>query len=369
MLKRRCIASAIILLLTVAAHAADSPVEMLRDLFRSPVTEWKQILSQSKPLLTEQFFTNVEKRVRWGIENNHIDDAMRFAMVGDFAAEIKARPAPYRVDLAQLFFDAQNYTMAGQMVDNVLITSPETESGRKAKHIKARMAEMKQDYFNAHNLYEELARVGYEEGEMWYKAGSLSMWLEQETRAKEELNRAVKAGHVQARIELEKLVAREKGDWNQLIPPTPNSQETSAHLDQTPTNPASDKDKKLVDAAAAVDNGDLAQAKTIYQGLYREFPQDPEITRSLSALLYRMGSLEEARAFLDTALGTFPQSVDLLRFRANTEERMYDRSREVGHLEKALADYNTAIKLAPNHQFLVIEYQRAQAKHALVSGR
>lgn len=374
MLKRRIVQSLALLLLTMAAaQAASTPVEMLRDLFRSPVTEWKQILRESKPLLNEQFFTNVEKRVRWGIENNHIDDAMRFAMVGDFAAEIKGRPAPYRIDLAQLFLDAQNMVMAGQMVDNILITSPDTESGKKAKYLKARMLEINNDFFSSHELYVELAKEGYEEGDMWYKAGQISMFLEQENRAVEEWNRAVKAGHVQARVDLEKYNASVRGDWAETIAPIENSAETDMALNAGPKPAVSangvDKDKRLVDAAAAIDNGQLTKGKSILQELYKEFPRDNEITRKLSAILYRLGELEEARAFLNAALAASPGDVELLRFRANTAERMYDRSREIQYLEAALLDYGQAVKLAPNHAFLTMEYQRAQDKHELVGGR
>ena len=38
-------------------------------------------------------------------------------------------------------------------------------------------------------------------------------------------------------------------------------------------------------------------------------------------------------------------------------------------LEAALVDYGAALKLAPNHQFLIVEYQRAQDKQKVVGGR
>lgn len=374
MLKRRWLAGALLLVLTaMSAQAATTPVEMLRDIFRSPVTEWKKILGESKPLLTEQFFTNVEKRVRWGIENNHIDDAMRFAMVGDFAAEIKGRAAPYRIDLAQVFYDAQNYPMTGQMVDNIIITSPDTLPAKKAKYLKAAMAEMRKDFFAAHQLYVELAEAGYEEGNMWFKAGLVSQWLQQEKRMQEEWEMAMRAGNPDARVELEKYKRRIDGDWNEVLPPIDNSEGTNVALKANP-NPSStpakpDKDARLVDVAVAIENGTLETAKDSLQELYREFPDDQEVIRQLSALLYRMGDLEEAKAFLDAQIASSPQSVDLIRFRANTFERMYDRSRETKYLESALADYKKAASMAPNHAFLPMELERAQKKGELVSGR
>ena len=96
---------------------------MLMEMFRTPITEWRQQLKDNSRLLDEDFFTNVGKRIRWGIENNHVDDAFRFAIAGDFACEAVSRPANYRIDLAELFYKAENTTMTGQIIDNIIITS------------------------------------------------------------------------------------------------------------------------------------------------------------------------------------------------------------------------------------------------------
>lgn len=357
-LRRLALNSVLILFLAVGAQAASSPVELLRDMFRRPVTEWKEVLSTSKPLLDEQFFLNVEKRIRWGIENNHIDDAFRFAMVGDFGAEIKGKPANFRIDLADLFFQAENITMAGQIVDNILVTSPTGLPAKRATFLRARMLEMQKDLFRAHQLYTELAGQGYEAGEAWFKAGQISMMIQEEKRAALEWEKAVKAGHVQAGVELQRYRQAVDGDWTEIIPPVAN--DPSRVVEKPPTVPQNED--FLVSAETALEAGDLELAKSKLQSAYQAAPQNPDVVRRMAALLYRMGSLEEAKAFLDSALARSPQDVELLRIRANTEERLYDRSRQDQYLAQALTDYSQAMKLAPNHQFLPLEYERAQAK-------
>ena len=78
------------------------PVKMLRELFRSPVTEWERILTKNRSILNESFFENIAKRIRWGVGNGHIDDAHRFALVGDMAARVAGSKAVFRSDLWEL---------------------------------------------------------------------------------------------------------------------------------------------------------------------------------------------------------------------------------------------------------------------------
>jgi len=70
----------------------------------------------------------------------------------------------------------------------------------------------------------------------------------------------------------------------------------------------------------------------------------------------------EAKAFLDSVLARTPQDVVLIRIRANTAERLFDRGEGANFLDAAIADYQQAMKLDPNHALLEVEYQRALAK-------
>jgi tetratricopeptide (TPR) repeat protein len=358
---RRILNSVVLLLLLGStASAATSTVEMLRDMFRRPVTEWREVMKASRPLLTQDFFTNVEKRVRWGIENNHIDDAFRFAMVGDFGAEVKGQPANYRIDLADLFYKAGNQMMAGQIVDNILVTSPGTPAAKRASFLRAQLLEMRKELFAAHEAYLELAKSGHEPGLCWYKAGLISMAIQEETRGLEELKRAKDAGNVQAGVDYERYKAALSGDFT-AIEPLENRQGIDTTTGVAPIS-SPDKTALLTSAQEAMDAGELEKARKNYQDLLNIDNKDPQITRGMAALLYRLGALEEALAFTDAALGRVPGDAELLRIRGNAAERTFDRTKDKSYLVRALQDYQEASKIAPNHQFLVLEYKRAQAK-------
>lgn len=363
MFMRRAIISAVLLVAVITtAQAATSPVEMLRDMFRTPPTEWRDILRSSKPILDPEFFKNVEKRVRWGLENNHIDDAFRFAMVGDFASEVKNQPANFRIDMAEMFFKAGNQTMTGQIVENIIVTSPNTEPAVKAKYLKAQLLELQKDMFAAHGLYVDLAKKGYEPSQTWYKAALVSMYIQEEKRALDEFKLAEKSGNLQAGIERQKLENILTGtDFNKdIIAPIPNSSTTDTTGVESVAK--ADKTKMLSSAQAALDAGRLEDAKAEYLAAYRAFPADIEVARARAAVLYRLGELEEARAFLDASLARYSEDVELLRYRANVLERMYDREQNPQMLELALEDYKLARKLSPNHRFVPMELQRASAK-------
>lgn len=69
-----------------------TPVQMLRHLFESPVTSWPTILKRHEYLLNEQFFENVDKRILWGMENEHYDDAARFSLLRRYARQTVGLP-------------------------------------------------------------------------------------------------------------------------------------------------------------------------------------------------------------------------------------------------------------------------------------
>lgn len=361
-IRRMLFCTAITLLLGLTAQAATTPVEMLREMFRKPVTEWREILRDSRPLLTDDFFANVEKRIRWGIENNHIDDAFRFAMVGDFGAEVKNKPANFRIDLAELFYKAENTTMSGQIVDNILVTSPNTPAAKRALFLKAQLLEMQKDLFHAHETYQESANKGYEVAECYYKMGLIDMLIEQESRGLQELKKAKEMGHIQAGIEYERYRNMVEGGFDVIAPIDNRPGIDTSGAGTATANQGPDKSVYLAAAQTALDSGDLEEARKNYQGAYKKDSSDPAVLRGMAALLYRMGDLGEARAFLDSALGRQPNDAELWRYRANTCERLFDRKKDSKDLTAALQDYKKAMQLAPNHKFLNSEYQRALAK-------
>lgn len=346
------------MMVSVSAQAR-TPIEMLRDMFRKPVTEWKNDLQSNNRLLTKDFFTNVERRIRWGIENNHVDDALRFAMVGDFGAEVKRRPANFRIDLAELFFKAENYAMTGQIVDNIIISSPGTPAAKKAKFLRARLLEMKGELFDAHLTYVELAEKGHRVGESWYKAAYISKAVQQEARAMKEAQKSANAGYAPGKKLLADLKAEIEGDWTKILPPAPNSSTTTG-LKPTGTSPKGSSSAGTVKMLVA--QGKLKEGIVAYDKLLASDPKNLSHLQGQSALYYRSGDLEGALLVLNRALATYPNDVKLLRFRANTYERRFDRKRSASDLTAALADYRKASALAPNDEILKLELRRATDK-------
>lgn len=355
-----CAIVALVLLGGIAqAQAAGSQVEMLRVMFRKPASEWKQVLKESRGLLTPKFFENVERRVRWGIENNHIDDAFRFAMVGDFGSEVKGRPANYRVDLAELFMKADNRMMSGQIVDNVLVTSPGTAAAKKAQYIRGQLLEMDKQLYQAHEAFRELAESNYLPKDTWYKAAQISLLIQEEKRGLDELLRAKKAGNIPAGVLYEKLIKQLEGDWSETIAPIPNRDGLDT---RTSTKPVDSGPGPVALAKKYAEQGDLDSALSKYREAFNKNPNDKVAVLGLAAIQYRRGTLEEAKVFLDKVIPTMPNEADLYRVRANTLERLYDRKREKTFLQQALADYKKGLELQPTHQLLIMEYERARAK-------
>lgn len=371
-MRRLGMAALLSVVLGLGANAATTSVEMLRELFRLPPTEWRQQLKSNSRLLDDEFFTNVEKRVRWGIENNHVDDAFRFAMVGDFASEAVKRPANFRIEIAELFFKAENLVMAGQIVDNIMITSPDTIQARQAQFLRGRLYEMQKDLFNAYNDFKALADVKYEPAQTWYKAGQISLLIGEEPRGKEEMTKAAAAGSREAGEYLAKLEQINNQDWTQL-PAIPNSTDngpvlpnsTTASTDPTGTSGTAvvTSNDPLAVARLAAADGRLDEAVAAYRSLLAVDAANLAVMQELSAILYRTGELLAAKAIADQGLAGHPQDVALLRYRANISERMFDREGRAEDLRAALADYRQAVALSPGHEFLTWELSRAESKN------
>lgn len=113
---------------------SESQVRMLRDLFRQPVSTWKATLATHEELLDEQFVENVSRRISWGIENNHIDDALRFAMVGDMVLELRGGE-PYMRTLVW----GRMYPPIQTIDPSVVVSFPLRRDAERAKALKQRL--------------------------------------------------------------------------------------------------------------------------------------------------------------------------------------------------------------------------------------
>ena len=111
--------------LSAAGAASTSDVEMLRELFRHPRREWKIRLRAELPLLTEEFFNKVDRRIDWSVEHDIAKDAIDFALVGDLSAQITHRDTRFRLDLAEQYLSVKDYDDALATLDSM---TPENAS-------------------------------------------------------------------------------------------------------------------------------------------------------------------------------------------------------------------------------------------------
>lgn len=342
-------------LLLSPGRAEGTAVGVLREMFRRPVTEWKGTLRAHSHLLDGEFFASVDRRIQWGLDNGHVDDAFRFAMVGDFAAEAVGRPQSYRVDLAQGFFDVQEDQLASQVVEDVLQTSAGSRSAIRAQFLRGQIRARLQDLDGAYQDFRTLADMGYRPEETWYQCGLISSFVGREERARVEFE---KAGRQEPEPARELIIPP---GWVRAGPYRPadlglrHYDDYESAPDVCPGSPDlySESQPKV-----RVENLDvLLQLAAASYDL-----TDPVACGVYGSLLYRVGALSQASSVYDAAISGHPESVDLLRGRGNTLERLYDQTGQRSRLMAALADYRRAAQLAPEHELLRWELARAEAK-------
>src|ERR1017187_580971 len=90
------------------ARAADeqAQVQMLMQLFRLTQPEWLGLLNENRMLLDASFFERCDSRIRWAIENNQIDDALRMSIVADMAMKSNGQVGRYRMTMVYAFLKA-----------------------------------------------------------------------------------------------------------------------------------------------------------------------------------------------------------------------------------------------------------------------
>ncbi len=349
---RRILLSLLALLVVSGSAVANeqAQIEMLKEVFRTPIPQWKEVMGRYRGLLNSEFFTKIERRVRWSVDHNHIDDAFRFALLGDIGKEVVGQPGNYRIDLAEAFFNANNDRLSEELVDNILITNAGNE---RALFLKAKLIEKRREVVEAHRIYTMLAQRNFRPADCWYLAGVLSITINNESRAKDEWEKAKGLGSTEADIALQKLAeanSRFVIDPTQGQPTTPDSGGT----DETPDY--------MVLAKEALREGKLSLAESNLRKAINANSRDVEAHVELGALYYRMGDLDPSVQYLDRAVELDGQRGDAWRFLANSLERRYDVQGNSTDLQRARDAYQKASKMLPNEPLLETELERIQAK-------
>lgn len=339
-----------ILLACTAMVGADemAQVEMLRQVFARPQSEWRDILSDHSRVLDGSFFTNVEKRVRWAVDHNHIDDAIRFTMVGDVAADVKGRPGNYRLGLAEAFIRAGNVSIGSQLVDNILLSD---KDNKPANFMKGGLLESEKNFFEAHKRYKTLSDGGYQRAECLYRMGRISLLLGEDVRARKEFEQCLQAdsSHQLARRELDAMLNqyRPSGGGDQS-PPTPDQKQRAVAF--------------FEDAEGALQASDLKRAESMYLKATEADPLHVKAHVYLGALYYRLGNIDLAVEYSRKATELDPADFEAWRYLGNAYERRFDTKGESEDLTDAVKAYQRGIELNPDDQQIQGELDRAQQK-------
>jgi len=159
---------------TGPVRAADESLQvlMLKKLFATSTLQWREILEQNRSILDGSFFERVEKRIRWGLDNGQVEDAVRFAVVADLAGLTVKRNTNYRLEMAQMFLGLGNRQTAMDLVDNILVMDPKNQVVR---FFKASAIHDSGNLVDSYVLYDALAKEGYRRSDCLYRMALIEL--------------------------------------------------------------------------------------------------------------------------------------------------------------------------------------------------
>lgn len=332
------------------ARAADetAQVMMLKEMFGSDQSQWKEILARHAGLLDQTFFERCESRIRWGIENNHFEDSFRFAMVADYAAMTVHRPDVYRLELAQMFVKAGNLENALDLVENILLSN---NNNYAAMFIKASIFHDTQKLAEAYEIYKEVIDGNYQVAECYYRRALIDFTLGRDELGKANLAECLKREpqHKGAVALMDKLKAI--NDGMTITPGTPG-----------PDNNNNDVEAIFREAEKQYAAGDFTTAETLYISVLRIDRKHKAARKYLGALYYRQAQLDKAAEQLSQVATLDPGDVENWHYLGNTYERLFDTKGNPQMLSAAVDAYQKAAELDPTNQVVQSELARAQGK-------
>lgn len=358
------------------AHAADETqqVLMLKKLFMAPTTQWVEVLEQHRNLLDASFFERVEKRIRWSLDNGQVDDAVRFAIVGDLAGRAAGRKTNYRLELAQLFLKLNNAQLPIDLLDNILVMEPKDQP---ARFLKASILHDGGNLVDSYTYYVDLAGEGYRKAECLYRMALIELRKEDPGLAREHLEEAVRIDprHVLARQELDRV---NKGLAElHFVPEGPGGQPNSVPFQGTPNQGGPNSltpdqknraDDFLAQAETARESGDLPRAVSLYNQAISANPTLVKAYVYLGTVYFQTRNLDTAISTLTRAAELDAKDAEAWRFLGYCYERRWDVKQESGDLQKAMDAFQKSNDLDPSNELLRMDLQRVQDKaKALVS--
>ncbi|MBQ7503025.1 tetratricopeptide repeat protein [bacterium] len=346
------------------AAEESSQVLMLRKVFATAVEGWEDILRANTKLLDKSFFERVESRIKWSIDNGQVEDAVRFAYVGDLAGNIVNHKTNYRMQMSQLFRKLGNMPMALDLINNVCIMEPDN---KEALFYQASLMQDAGSHIDCYPIYQKLAEDGYKRDECYYRMALLELERSEIETAREHLKQAVKINshHEPAKKKLDQI---ERALAQATFVPTENNLASGIPVSSNGQFPiaASNSSKAMsfaMEGDAALKEGSISKAKELYSKALTADPKSAQGLMGRGIVAYREGDLEGAIASFEAASQRFLNgNANLERYLGSCYEFRYDSLKDKGDLDKARACYQRCKDLDANNEFVEADLMRVSQK-------
>lgn len=357
-----CAALGCSLLISLPALAVDEglQVQMLKQMFRLEQSQWPQTLKDNAGLIDESFFERIDQRIRWSAQANQVEDAVRFAMVGDFACDAVGRQGGYRLGLIEAFTKAGNSELAQSLVDNILITDP---NNLPAHYLRAGFRREAMDTGGATEDYQWCIDRNYQVAASYYFMAAMNVVMEKQAEARRLVEKclAIEPNFAGAQDMLDKLKPRTvpsdvQGIFNDI--PLPEGSQPVAQRKVDPKF----HDQYFAKAEAAFRAGKFKEAEDSYVDAINADKNHPDDWIFLAALHYRLGKFDLGLRELRAGITLDPKRVDAWRYVGCCYERMFDRSQSANELKFAKQAYQKALELQPGDPVATMGLERLATK-------
>lgn len=357
-----CAALGCSLLISLPALAVDEglQVQMLKQMFRLEQSQWPQTLKDNAGLIDESFFERIDQRIRWSANNNQVEDAIRFAMVGDFACDAVGKQGGYRLGLVEAFRKSGNSELAQTLVDNILITDP---GNLPAHYYRACYRRDAMDTGGAMEDFKWCIDHNYQLAPSYYFMAAICVVMDKQAEARKYVEECLKIdpNFDGAQAMLTRLMP------STVAPEVPNIFNDIPLPESTQPVVQRKVDRKFHDqyfakAEAAFRAGKFKEAEDSYVDAINADKNHADDWIFLAALHYRLGKFDMGLRELRAGLSLDPKRVDAWRYVGCCYERMFDRSQSANELKYAKHAYERALELQPGDPVATMGLERLSSK-------
>jgi tetratricopeptide (TPR) repeat protein len=315
--------------------------------------DWDKVTKENRDLINEELYGRLEVTYRGHIRHatniaqdrnvrREIPDVtFAFANLGDYIAKQIRRPSKLRFELAGEYMNDGNLPVAIDICNNILMTEPRNVEVALLKADMFLKVGMQQE---AMDTYLNVEKIDKNNETALYRLGVLYVQLTQYDKA--------------------------VGYFRRFLKLRPDNQEAKQFIDLY-DGKKNTLDKKQVNTTAL--NHFMTAERLYNAGRYVEAAEaysmaidsDPHFYRAYAYLgecLTRQQKYGEAQQVLMYAIQLSPKQPEAYHFLGLAYEKEFNFNRKRDLLEKALANYEKALKNAPSYTVVQEDIERARGR-------